>query len=330
VSSGKGDRAIHPMGHIRMLGAIQPYVSGAISKTINCPSNTSVEEIEKMFYEGWKLGVKAVAIYREGSKAAQPLKTKKDAGLTILKRGEREHLPKIRDALIQKVNVGEGDVGLFITAGEYPDGRLGEIFIESLQRGSEINRLLNVNAVQFSEKLQYGVPLAEAIEVFGKAGQSQISGLTTHPFIKEARGVEGFLYDWIRAHYLGDVSFVKKESPELRPLPWELRVYKKIPEIHLLPTVAGEKMYPGAPCLEEVIERISGANYWLDEGLDTRKTLEKIRNTRIWDTSAHESSMLSGKISGKTCDKCGTIMISDGSCWKCPSCKTSTGGCGGG
>jgi ribonucleoside-diphosphate reductase alpha chain len=330
VSSGKGERVISPMGHIRMLSAIQPYVSGAISKTINCPNNTTVEEIEKMFYEGWRLGVKALALYRDGSKAAQPLKTKKDAGIAILKRGEREHITKLRLGASQKVKIGEGDISLFIRAGEYPDGRLGEIFLDCMQRGSEFNRQLNANAIQFSEKLQYGVPLEEAIQVFSKTGKSQISGLTDHPFIKETGGIEGFVFDWIRAHYLGDISFVKKENPELRPLPWELIVYQKVPKLHLLPTVAKEKMYPGSPSLEETIERISGMNYWQDEGLDTRKTVEKIKKTRKWETDDGLITNASGKMSGQTCSKCGTMMESDGSCWKCPSCKTSTGGCGGG
>jgi len=328
--NSKGTRVIHPMGHIKMLGAIQPHVSGAISKTINCPSTTSVEEIENMFYEGWKSGVKAVAIYRDGSKAAQPLKTKKNSGITILKRGEREPLPKIRKGIIQKVKIGEGDTSLFLMTGEYDDGRLGEMFIESLQRGSEVNRLLNENAIQFSEKLQHGVLLEKAIEVFGKAGQSQISGMTDHSFIKEARGIEGFVYDWLRAYYLGDISFVKKGAYEMRPLPWELRCYQQIPKLHLIPTVCGEKMYPGSPSLEEVIEKISGMNYWIDEGLDTRKTIEKIKKTRIWGADDMMAAQHTGKISGKTCDKCGNMMINDGSCWKCPQCKTSTGGCGGG
>jgi len=330
VSSGKGTRAISPTGHLKMLGAMQPFVSGAISKTINCPENTSIEDIEKMFYESWNLGIKSVAVYRDNSKAAQPLKTRKSAKSVAFKRGEREHLPKVRKGLIQKVKVGE-DISVFLTTGEYADGRLGELFIESLERGSEVNRLLNENAIQFSEKLQYGAPLEEAIEVFGKAGQSQISGITDHSFIKTARGIEGFIYDWLRAHYLGDISFIQK-SPEMRPLPWELRVYQKVPQLHLIPTVAGEKMYPGTLSLEEIIEKTSGINYWEDgdEGLDTLHTIEKIKRTRIWEDDSASTVRYSGKMSGKVCDKCGTMMVSDGSCLKCPSCKISTGGCGGG
>ena len=328
ISSGHGKRFIAPEGHIKMLGAIQPFLSGAISKTINCTKNTSVEEIQDMFYQGWKLGIKALAIYRDESKASQPLKTKKVGHLETLVRGQREPLPASRKGITQKAKIG--GTTLFFRTGEYPDGRLGELFIDSLERGSEVNRLLNVNAVQFSEKLQYGVPLLEAIEIFDKAGLSQILGPTDHPFIVQVRGIEDFVFKWISAHYLGDISFVTK-SPELRPLPWELEVYQKVPRLHLIPTVAGEIVYPGSPTLEETIERISGMNYWEDseEGLDTRKTIEKIKRTRKWGNLGIEENDSSGKITGKICGKCGNLMIDDGNCMKCPQCKTSTGGCGG-
>jgi len=328
IASGKGTRTISPMGHIKMLGAIQPFLSGAISKTINCPNNTGVEEIRDMFYQGWKLGVKSLAIYRDGSKASQPLKTKKESQIEDLVRGQREHMPHLRQALTQKVKIA--NTKLFINVGEYPDGRLGELFINSFERGTEINRLQNLVAVQFSEKLQGGMDLKEAIEIFSKAGLSQIVGQTNHPFIPQVKGIEDFLYKWISAHYLGDISFVPKE-PELRPLPWELRIYQQAPKFHLIPTVAGEKFYPGAPSLEETIERISGMNYWEDteKGLDTRQTIEQIKKTRKWsedqELTLNESS---GIMTGRICDKCGTMLINDGTCMKCPRCKVG-GGCGG-
>ena len=156
--------------------------------------------------------------------------------------------------------------------------------------------MLNENAIQFSEKLQYGVPLQNALEIFSKAGQSQISGFTDHPFIKSAKGVEGFLHNWISANYLGDISFLRGEDgtfrqPEIRPLPQELRVYQQVPDLHLLPTVAGTKFYPDVPSLEEIIKKISGTNYWEDkgEGLDTRKTIEKIKKTRTWNGKDNET-----------------------------------------
>ena len=327
VVSGKGTRSIEPMGHIRMLGAIQPHLSGAISKTVNAPSNTSVEEIESMFYQAWNLGVKAVAIYRDGAKAAQPLTTRKDGELEILSRGDREHLRPKRQGITEKVKIG--NISFFIRTGEYEDGRLGELFIDSMQRGSDTNRLLNQNAIQFSEKLQYGVSVRDALEVFVKAGQSQIAGMTTHPFIKTVSSPEEFLHQWISAHYLGDISSVPT-GDERRPLPEELRVYEQVPKLHLMPTVEGEKMYPDVPSLEETIKKISRTNYWLDkeDGLDTRETIEKIKRTRAWknENTVDEAP---GKMTGRTCDK-GHLMVNDGSCWKCPICKTSTGGCGGG
>ncbi len=329
ISSGKGERFISPMGHIKMLGALQPHLSGAISKTINCPEDTSVEEIENMFFQGWKLGVKAIAIYRNGSKVAQPVKTKKTNALVTLARGEREHLEHFRIGMTQKVRVG--GIPLFIRSGEYSDGRLGELFIDSLERGSEVNRLLNVTGIEFSEKIQTGMPLEEAIEVYNKAGQSQISGMTDHEFITNVKGLEGFIFNWLRAHYLGNISFVSKgpDMPERRPLPWELRVYQQVPKLHLIPTVEGEKMYSDVPSLEETIKKISGTNYWCDkeEGLDTRETIEKIKRDRVWKSKNNSLTELSGKMTGKTCGICGNLLISDGKCDKCPSCKESTGGC---
>jgi hypothetical protein len=178
------------------------------------------------------------------------------------------------------------------------------------------------------------VPLKEAMEVFAKAGQSQISGLTDHPYIRTARGIEGFIYDWLSAHYRGDISFLREmnKNSEMRPFPQELRIYHKVPKLHMIPTVEGEIMYPDVPSLEETIVKISGTNYWIDseEGLDTRQTIEKIKNKRKWSSEGTTKLSHSGKITGKVCDECGNLMINDGSCWKCMYCKITTGGCGGG
>jgi ribonucleoside-diphosphate reductase alpha chain len=334
VTANEGTRAIAPMGHLRMMGAMQPFLSGAISKTVNCPNNTSVEEIQEMMYQSHELGLKAVAIYRDGSKAAQPLSTGVKKGLDILVRGEREPLPDLRYGITQKLKVG--GISMFLRSGEYEDGRLGELFLDSLERGSGMNKALHENVVQFSEKLQYGMPLEEALEVFRKAGESQLSGFTDHPFIKQSRGWEGFLSEWVSAHYLGDISGVStilsESKTELRPFPWELRVYQQKPKLHLMPSVAGVNFYEGVPTLEETIQEVSGTNFWLDEksGLDTRKTIERIKKERKWNKdTARGMESQKGKITGRTCDGCGGMLISDGKCWKCPSCKTAIGGCSG-
>ena len=344
VTPKNGTRVIHPKGHLRMLGALQPHLSGAISKTLNCPNNITVEEMMGMMHQSWGLGIKAAAFYRNGAKVAQPLTTRSKSNLEILSRGEREHLPAARQGITQKIKVG--GISLFLRTGEYPRSReylekdgyrgiLGEVFIDSLERGSEVNRLLNELAIQFSEKLQLGMSLEESLEVFEKAGASQISGFTDHPFIKMAKGPEGFIRDWLAAHYLGDITDVKTISSgvELRPLPQDLRVYNKfVPELHLIPTVAGENFYEGVPSLEETIQKVSKTNFWEDkeEGLDTRRTLERIKKTRKWKTDqVSEVEDNGGKITGQTCEKCGGMLISDGKCWKCPHCKVALGGCSG-
>lgn len=334
VQSGNSSRVISPRGHIRMLGAVQPHVSGAISKTINCPESTTVDEIRDMFYDSWRMGLKAVAIYRDGSKAAQPVTTKKYDNIHVLKRGEREHLPHCRTGVIEKVKIG--DIPLFLRSGEWPDGRLGELWIDSMERGTDLNLALNGLAIEFSEKIQAGMKLEEAIEVFDRLGKSQVSGITDHPFIRMTKGFGQFIYNWSRAHYLGDISFLfddegKPTQPEMRPLPWELRTYQLVPRLHLIPTVAGKKFYEGAPSLEETIKKKSPTNFWCDsfEGLDTRRTIEKIEATRQWGKDGGSIKKLSKRLTGKMCDKCGAIMESDGVCSRCPICMKG-GGCGGG
>ena len=323
VIAGKGKRFIEPMGHIKMLAALQPHLSGAISKSVNCPPETTSEEIFDLYYEAWRTGVKAVAIYRDGSKASQPLKTKGIADQKVLLRGQRLSLPAERQGLTVKVKIS--GMPLFLRTGEYEDGSLGEVFIDCMEQGSEMNRLLNENARQLSEKLQYGAPLDEALEFLRKAGDSRFSGPTDHKYIKQVQSLEGFIDLWLRANYLGDISFVQKD-PEMRPLPWELRIYQKVPQLHLLPTVAGVKLYPDVPSLEETIMRISKTNFWQDESLDTRNTIEKIKKTRVWGRDLSAGG-IKGKLTGRVCEKCGNPMIQTGVCWSCPSCKTG-GTCG--
>jgi len=332
INAGNSDRVIDPLGHIKMVGAIQPHLSGGISKTINCPESTSVEDIENMFHQAWKVGAKAVAIYRDGSKGAQPVETKKKQGIQIIERGEREHLPNLRFGMTQKVKIG--GVPLFMRTGEYPDGRMGELFLDSMERGSDANLYLNGLAIEFSEKLQAGVALEEAVEVFDRLGKSQVGGFTDHPFIRSAKGIGQFIHRWHMAHYKGDISYLfdnegKPATPEMRPLPNELRIYQQQPELYLIPTVAGIPFYEGAPTLEETIKKISGTNFWCDDfdGLDTRKTIERIKQTREWG-KADTTQKSSGKLTGRTC-ACGALMEQDGNCYRCPSCFKG-GGCGGG
>ena len=173
-----GERSIHYMGHVRMMGAIQPFLSGAISKTVNMPEAATAEEIETVYLEGWKLGLKAIAIYRDGSKRSQPLSTgkKKDDGLTAEEsetieqlraqlaaaqveatKPHRRRLPNERTAITHKFEIS-GHEG-YITVGLYPDGQPGEIFLKMAKEGSTVSGLMDTLATSVSLALQYGVPL---------------------------------------------------------------------------------------------------------------------------------------------------------------------------
>ena len=169
VPGGKsGKRSIEPMGHVRMMAAVQPFLSGAISKTVNMPGETTVEQVGEVYMAAWKLGLKAIAIYRDRSKAAQVLTTKEAAPAPALPvgqvHGQRRHLPKEREGKIIKVKVGGQK--FFLHTGTYPDGTLGEIFVDLAKEGSAMRSLMNVFSISVSLGLQFGVPLEEYVNAF--------------------------------------------------------------------------------------------------------------------------------------------------------------------
>jgi ribonucleoside-diphosphate reductase alpha chain len=180
-----GERSIHYMGHVRMMGAVQPFLSGAISKTVNMPEKATTEEIEQVYLEGWRRGLKAIAIYRDGSKRSQPLSTgrKKDGELDATakeqlealrrqltaaqaeaNRPHRQRLPVERDAITHKFDIA-GHEG-YITVGLYPDGQPGEIFLKMAKEGSTVSGLMDSFATTVSVALQYGVPLRDLVDKF--------------------------------------------------------------------------------------------------------------------------------------------------------------------
>ncbi|OGQ76576.1 MAG: ribonucleoside-diphosphate reductase, adenosylcobalamin-dependent [Deltaproteobacteria bacterium RIFCSPLOWO2_12_FULL_60_16] len=212
-----GSRSIHYMGHLRMMGAVQPFISGAISKTINMPSDVSVEEIIQAYIEGWKLGVKAVAIYRDGSKRTQPLNTSKDEkaskGEAKESRPLRRKLPDERRSITHKFDIA-GHEG-YITAGMYEDGQPGEIFITMSKEGSTISGLMDSFATAVSMALQYGVPLRVLVDKFSHM-RFEPSGFTKNPDIPMAKSIMDYIFRWLASKFLdGDaqqeVGIVKAE-----------------------------------------------------------------------------------------------------------------------
>lgn len=199
-----GQRSIHYMGHIRMMGAVQPFLSGAISKTVNMPNEATGEDIMEAYVEAWKLGVKAIAIYRDGSKRTQPLSTKKTSEQLEKQpvqeaRPVRRKLPDERESITHKFSVG-GHEG-YITVGLYPDGKPGEIFITMSKEGSVVSGLMDSFATAISLALQYGVPLETLVNKFAHM-RFEPSGVTNNPQIRFAKSIMDYIFRWLALKFL--------------------------------------------------------------------------------------------------------------------------------
>ncbi len=224
-----GTRSIHYMGHVRMMAAVQPFISGAISKTINMPEDSTVEDIMNAYIESWRLGLKAVAIYRDNSKRVQPLSSgdskgaKKTAGGAAEKVSERviyrplrRKLPDERQSITHKFSIG-GHEG-YITVGLYEDGTPGEIFITMAKEGSTISGLMDSFATAISYALQYGVPLKFFVDKFSHV-RFEPSGWTGNPQVPYAKSIMDYIFRWLGAKFLGPEYAITEagESPKLRP-----------------------------------------------------------------------------------------------------------------
>jgi ribonucleoside-diphosphate reductase alpha chain len=220
-----GSRSIHYMGHVKMMGAVQPFISGAISKTINMPSEVAVEEIIQAYLEAWKLGLKAVAIYRDGSKRTQPLNTsrkeKEEAPKAEAKepRPFRRKLPDERRSVTHKFDIA-GHEG-YITAGMYEDGQPGEIFITMSKEGSTISGLMDSFATAISMALQYGVPLKVLVDKFSHM-RFEPSGFTKNPDIPMAKSIMDYIFRWLAAKFLDgeaqrEAGLVRESGDEGEP-----------------------------------------------------------------------------------------------------------------
>jgi ribonucleoside-diphosphate reductase alpha chain len=206
-----GTRSIHYMGHLRMMSAVQPFLSGAISKTVNMPEAATVEEIETVYLEGWKMGLKAIAIYRDNSKRSQPLMTGKkkskevEAAAPIAAptasepKPYRRRLPAERTAITHKFDIS-GHEG-YITVGLYPDGQPGEIFLKMAKEGSTISGLMDTFATTVSVALQYGVPLHDLVHKFAHV-RFEPSGFTANPEIPIAKSIVDYIFRWLGSRFL--------------------------------------------------------------------------------------------------------------------------------
>ncbi len=284
-----GSRSIHPYGHLKMMAAVQPFVSGAISKTVNMPEETTVEEIMDAYVEGWRLGLKAVAIYRDGSKKVQPLSTtdrapesEKEGSMAATKTAQpatlqRRKLPETRNAVTHKFSIA-GHEG-YITVGLYPDGQPGEIFITMAKEGSTLSGVMDSFACAISIALQYGVPLKIFVDKLSHV-RFEPSGFTNNPEIPVAKSVIDYIFRWLGGRFI---------SPE----------YKTVD----LGVTNGEGMLEPSPSVRAAAE-IAGAEL---SGVKVPGPVQVPADAPV-------------------CHECGSLMTRNGSCYKCHNCG-STSGC---
>ena len=283
-----GSRSIHYMGHVKMMGAVQPFVSGAISKTINMPTDVTVDEIMQAYTESWRLGLKAVAVYRDGSKRTQPLNTSKEekkaaAAEAKETRPFRRKLPDERRSITHKFDIA-GHEG-YITAGMYEDAQPGEIFITMSKEGSTISGLMDSFATAISMALQYGVPLRVLVDKFSHM-RFEPSGFTKNPDIPIAKSIMDYIFRWLASKFLDreaqqEVGIVKEEPEEVASK--ETAASKKVVPI------SSQAPRGGAP-----VASISSV-------------------TSLYQQDA------------PPCPDCGAIMIRSGACYKCMNCGAVSG-----
>jgi len=303
-----GARSIAPMGHVRMMAACQPFLSGAISKTVNLPENATIEEVEEVYYEGWKLGLKAIAIYRDNCKVGQPLSdakaTKKEdsAEAAAPSPATRKRLPKSRPSRTTSFAVG-GAEG-YMTAGTYEDGQLGEIFLKLGKQGSTLAGVMDAFSIAVSIGLQYGVPLETYVEKFTNS-RFEPAGMTDDPDIRMAQSMMDYIFRRLALDYLpGDIrSAYGIYTAAERATAVETGEY----------ATAGEV---ATPSVEPVIE------------MKAKPVEVKIETA---PTNIGSSTELLEKIAGiksdaPLCITCGVKMRASGACYVCEGCG-STSGC---
>ncbi len=298
----KGTRSIHYMGHLRMMAATQPFLSGAISKTVNLPENATVEDISEAYLQSWRLGLKAVAIYRDGCKKSQPLSaagtstaSAEKAAVAVAQaeqdpnappRAVRHKLPQERVSITHKFEVG-GHEG-YITVGLYKDGSPGEIFIRMAKEGSTVSGLMDSFATAVSLALQHGVPLKILCEKFAHT-RFEPSGWSKNPEIGFAKSIMDYIFRWLHLRFLTGQQQTLFEG--LRPV---------VP-----------------PMLPDESSQASSLDL-----LDTR-------NSKLETGSGHAADRLKEFVDlgdAPSCSFCGAIMTRNGSCYRCMSCG-STSGC---
>ncbi len=282
----RGVRSIHYMGHIKMVGATQPFLSGAISKTVNVPKDATVEEIQQAYIDSWRLGAKAVSIYRDGSKRTQPLNTSKDkekvAPAAAVTGPARRRLPDERHSITHKFDIA-GHEG-YITVGLYEDGQPGELFLVMAKEGSTISGFADAFAQAISYALQYGVPLQDLVDKFSHV-RFEPSGMTKNPDVRFAKSIVDYIFRWMAAKFL---------SPEAQ-------------------------FRAGVNNREELVTTPEQLP------LDVAAAAGASPTAVLASKSTSSFAAMQNQEDAPPCSTCGSIMVRSGSCYKCSNCGTTSG-----
>ncbi len=313
-----GQRAIKPMGHVRMMAAAQPFLSGAISKTVNLPETATVEEIADVYLQGWKLGLKALAVYRDNCKVGQPLSdgkakpakaTEETVVEKVVYRPTRKRLPKSRPSRTTSFSVG-GAEG-YMTAGSYPDDGLGEVFLKLGKQGSTLAGVMDAFSVAISISLQYGVPLETFVQKFTNL-KFEPAGLTDDPDVRMAQSIMDYIFRRLALDYL---SFDQRA---------ELGIYTA--------TERARHVETGSYLPEEVDELSEAQSLMSDIGDEVKTDLAAVSHSaKPAPATARTTAELMEQVTGTSvdaplCFTCGTKMRPSGSCYVCEGCG-STSGC---
>jgi ribonucleoside-diphosphate reductase alpha chain len=312
-----GKRFLAPMAHVRMMAAAQPFLSGAISKTVNLPNEATVEDVQQIYEEGWRLGLKAVALYRDGCKASQPLSTSngdsvppeeeatveikpvvRNAAVAVRPVGARVRLSTKRRGFTQEARVGGHKV--FLRTGEYDDGSLGEIFIDMHKEGAAFRSLMNCFAMAVSIGLQYGVPLETYVEQYTFTRFEPHGVVEGHPNIKFATSIVDYIFRVLGVEYLKRYDFAQVQPVETPAIedPTTPRFEGGAEPVHseLPPPTTASPTSAAAPSAVASSERAA-----LDAQLE-----EMMGDAPV-------------------CDVCGHITVRNGACYKCLNCGNSMG-----
>ncbi len=330
-----GERFIHYMGHVRMMAAAQPFISGAISKTVNMPNEATIEDIEDCYFEAAKIGVKAIAIYRDGSKASQPLSSSSDDGDSeesdpeVTKILEEEAmliqgnfapgtspsrayagvnrprflLPERREGWTQEARIAGHKV--YLRTGEYPDGTLGEVFIDIAKEGATLKGVLGCFAIAVSKGLQYGVPLEEFVDTFTFQTFEPRGMVEGHENIKMSNSIIDYVFRALGLEYLDRTDIVQvppkdKAVQETEPVEMVEKKTKPVAKTETAP-VAKTETAPVAKTETVPVEQAE----------NSVATVQEVLGDMMGDAPA--------------CNECGHITIRNGSCYKCLNCGNSLG-----